>query len=112
MFSCEFCEISKYTFFTEHLWATASVLITGESRLEYLLIKETHSKKISEKQNTQLHKTLKSKYEDHQSIKLTFDVYLSQQSFIRKVKVIQQDQLDKKSLYLHCFYEAEHFARC
>ena len=26
MFSCEFCEISKNTFFTEHLWATASAL--------------------------------------------------------------------------------------
>ena len=25
-FSCEFCKISKNTFFTEHLWATASVL--------------------------------------------------------------------------------------
>ena len=25
VFSCEFCEISKNTFFTEHLWATASV---------------------------------------------------------------------------------------
>ena len=25
MFSCEFCEIYKKTFFTEHLWATASV---------------------------------------------------------------------------------------
>ena len=24
LFSCEFCEISKNTFFTEHLWATAS----------------------------------------------------------------------------------------
>ena len=24
MFSCEFCDISKNTFFTEHLWATAS----------------------------------------------------------------------------------------
>ena len=24
MFSCEFCEIPKNTFFTEHLWATAS----------------------------------------------------------------------------------------
>ena len=24
MFSCEFCKISKNTFFTEHLWATAS----------------------------------------------------------------------------------------
>ena len=27
MFSCEFCEISKNTFFTEHLWVTASILI-------------------------------------------------------------------------------------
>ena len=26
MFSCEFCEISYNTFFTEHLWATASQL--------------------------------------------------------------------------------------
>ena len=26
LFSCEFCEISKNTFFTEHLWATASLL--------------------------------------------------------------------------------------
>ena len=25
MFSCDFCEISKNTFFTEHLWATASL---------------------------------------------------------------------------------------
>ena len=24
VFSCEFCEISKSTFFTEHIWATAS----------------------------------------------------------------------------------------
>ena len=24
MFSCDFCEISKNTFFTEHLWGTAS----------------------------------------------------------------------------------------
>ena len=25
MFSCEFCEISKNTFFTEHFWTTASM---------------------------------------------------------------------------------------
>ena len=25
VFSCEFCEISKSTFFTDHLWTTASV---------------------------------------------------------------------------------------
>ena len=24
VFSCEFCEISKNTYFTEHLWTTAS----------------------------------------------------------------------------------------
>ena len=27
VFSCEFCEISKNTFFTEHLWDTASVIV-------------------------------------------------------------------------------------
>ena len=26
VFSCEFCEISKNTFFLEHIWATASML--------------------------------------------------------------------------------------
>ena len=26
VFYCEFCQISKNTFFTEHLWATASVI--------------------------------------------------------------------------------------
>ena len=25
MFSCKFCEISKNTFFTEHVWAAASM---------------------------------------------------------------------------------------
>ena len=25
VFSCEFCEISQNTFFTEHLWTTASI---------------------------------------------------------------------------------------
>ena len=28
MFSCEFCKIAKNTFFTEHLWATASKQVT------------------------------------------------------------------------------------
>ena len=27
VFPCEFCEISKNTFFTEHLWTTASVIM-------------------------------------------------------------------------------------
>ena len=26
MFSCEFCEISKNTFFTEHVWATECII--------------------------------------------------------------------------------------
>ena len=36
MFSCEFCQISKNTFFTTHLWATASVL--HERRLKQIEI--------------------------------------------------------------------------
>ena len=27
VFSCEFCEIFKNAFFTEHLWTTASIII-------------------------------------------------------------------------------------
>ena len=27
VFSCKFCEISRNTFFTEHLWATVSVVM-------------------------------------------------------------------------------------
>ena len=36
VFSCEFCEISKNTFFTEHLWMTASEghIIISECALE------------------------------------------------------------------------------
>ena len=30
VFSCKFCEVSKNTFFTERLWATASVLCQSE----------------------------------------------------------------------------------
>ena len=36
VFSCEFCEISKNTFFTEHLWATASVLISIAENFPWL----------------------------------------------------------------------------
>ena len=41
VFSCEFCEISKNIFFTEHLWATASgttkgkMMIRGERRSQH-----------------------------------------------------------------------------
>ena len=31
VFSCEFCKSSKNTFFTEHLWATASVFLINSS---------------------------------------------------------------------------------
>ena len=33
LFSCEFCEISKNTFFTEHLRATASVKIEMQGKI-------------------------------------------------------------------------------
>ena len=33
VFSCEFCEISKNTFFTEHLWTTASVSMGSQITL-------------------------------------------------------------------------------
>ena len=40
MFSCEFCEISKNTFSTEHVWTTANNLSLQEncwfSLLDYL----------------------------------------------------------------------------
>ena len=32
MFCCEFCEISKNTFFTEHLWMTDSISAKSASR--------------------------------------------------------------------------------
>ena len=40
MFSCEFCKTSKNTFFTEHLWATASAIwlaLVKKSLLEFNL---------------------------------------------------------------------------
>ena len=39
MFSCEFCDISKNTFFTEHLWATASAQIYPEKIVNYFSVK-------------------------------------------------------------------------
>ena len=42
VFSCQFCEISKKTFFTEDLWATAfKRLETMDSRLQYITNKMT-----------------------------------------------------------------------
>ena len=38
MFSCEFCEISKNTFFTEHLLATASNRIRVSIRFYFSLL--------------------------------------------------------------------------
>ena len=38
VFSCEFCEISKNTFFTEHVWATASKKIQFISILYIALV--------------------------------------------------------------------------
>ena len=41
MFYCEFCEISKNTCFTEHLWATASEFVT-----EMLIFRSSRSQKF------------------------------------------------------------------
>ena len=41
MFSCELCDISKNTFFTEHLWATSSVLIDEEKIGKYFSVKSS-----------------------------------------------------------------------
>ena len=43
MLSCEFCEISKNTFFTEHVWTTAS--ITAKAQHENDII-ETQIKMV------------------------------------------------------------------
>ena len=42
--SCEFCQISKNTFFTEHLWATASILREGRrlKQIEISIISKLH----------------------------------------------------------------------
>ena len=39
LFSCEFCNISKNTFYTEHLWATASALIDPDKIVNYFSVK-------------------------------------------------------------------------
>ena len=44
MFSCEFCENFKNTFFTEHLWTTASLIRTAEYGI--LVIKKTSVKTL------------------------------------------------------------------
>ena len=41
VFSCEFCETSKNTFFTEHLWTTAS-----EMKNTYLKVRPPYSKSV------------------------------------------------------------------
>ena len=43
VFSCEFCEISKNTFFTEHLWATASVSNRRLLNISFSLVKSNYS---------------------------------------------------------------------
>ena len=44
VFSCEYCEIFKNSFFTEHLWTTASVIRTVECGI--LAIKKTSVKTL------------------------------------------------------------------
>ena len=45
MFSCEFCEISKNTFFTEHFWATASNFFFVANHI----VSKTDSHKLKER---------------------------------------------------------------
>ena len=56
MFSCEFCQISRNTFFTEHLWATASILREGRrlKQIEISIISKL-TKKIIKKRKMFLH---------------------------------------------------------
>ena len=51
VFSCEFCQISKNIFFTEHLWATASILREGRrlKQIEISIISKL-TKKIIKKE--------------------------------------------------------------
>ena len=52
VFSCEFCQISKNIFYTEHPWATASILREGrrlkqiEISITSKLHKENNKKKV------------------------------------------------------------------
>ena len=39
MFSLEFCDIYKKTFFTEHFWATASALMDPDKIVTYFSVK-------------------------------------------------------------------------
>ena len=51
VFSCEFCQISKNTFFTEHLWATASILREGRrlKQIEISIVSKLAKKKEKKK---------------------------------------------------------------
>ena len=56
VFSCEFCQISRKKFFTEHLWATASILREGR-RLKHIEISiiSKLTKKKNKKRKMPLH---------------------------------------------------------
>ena len=50
MFSCEICQISKKTFFREHLWATASILCEGRlKQTEISIISKLHKENNNHK---------------------------------------------------------------
>ena len=46
MYSCEFCEISKNTFFTEHLWTTASSCPAITFIIRFQQKNESHMEKL------------------------------------------------------------------
>ena len=56
MFSCEFCEISKNTFFTEHFWTTSSVSDNTSNIRPYFIGEEklrTDECVVSDPENTE-----------------------------------------------------------
>ena len=66
VFYSEFCEISKNTFFTEHLWTSASVeyslcsLVTWSFKVRFLLFDHTYLKAKPNFQDTEQHTKIKN----------------------------------------------------
>ena len=66
VFSCDFCKISKMTFFTEHLRATTSGLVKLCLNSDFYLISKTSSTALLEK--TVSHKPLPSLSQENRKI--------------------------------------------
>ena len=126
VFSCEFCKISKNTFFTEHLWTTTSVfsfseVATGDVLLKnvFLKISENSQENTFGLQNFQKYLFYRSppddcfwlllKWDTANSVWKTSDEYsLSRNTNLRSTVQVYHFffQQDKLSVYvfigLHC----------